>query len=83
MENKPKYNIGDVVFYLDYEKLKQSTVTGIFKIHKKKHSKLSDKYTLIFKEYRYFLEPKEAVETYGWKREESVFRSKEELLASL
>lgn len=68
-EIRPKYSIGDKVFYLEYSKVKTGTVFGIFQKEGVK--------------FYYFTEEKPSIETYGWISEKDLFISKEELIKSL
>lgn len=76
---KPKFQVGDEVFVIDNHKIRQRTVSGVSIVDKNQN------YSIKTKSY----EIKYRVEMYGdhsygfYVDEESVFATKEELIASL
>lgn len=65
--SKPKYQIGDSVFYLENNRLESREVTGIFK--------LSNDFKYCFDTHQ--------IESYGWYNEDKIFFSVENLMESL
>ena len=71
-----KYNIGQEVFFIEDSKVECKRVTGVVALFTETifHLHLTNKY---------FVRNENDVSRYGWKKEDEVFASKEELLASL
>jgi hypothetical protein len=72
---RPEYTIGDTVFLLDGNKIEGKTVRGVVAIYDYDKKK--------FSHFKYYLNVSNEVSTYDWKQAQSLFRSKEDLIASL
>lgn len=73
---QPKYNIGDKVFFIEYNKIVEASITGVFTRYTKDGG---DK----IKDHVYFIEKKDRVDEYRWQNEVLLFTSREELIKSL
>ena len=80
--NKPKFNIGDKVFVIDNNKLEKKIVFGIYTLFESEPG-YSSKKPPKFKGFKYFFEIADSNKGYSWFDEKDVFRTKEELIASL
>lgn len=82
-KNKPKFKIGDTIFYLNERKVvKQEIIVGSFACFTE-DAKYGDKTSHKFKEFRYYVDIKERPRDYGWISESNVFTTKKELIDSL
>lgn len=82
METKPKFNIGDAVFYLNDSQIKNSIVVGIFSCFDDDTSWDARKKPKLV-QFKYHFQIRTETYAYGWISESKVFATKEELIASL
>lgn len=79
--NKSKFNIGEKVFYLKDNLMKQEIILGIFSCFDGNLGYSNKK--VKFVEFRYFFEMKVDPYQYGWVSEIKLFKTKEKLIESL
>lgn len=80
---KPKFNIGDTVFFIHESGIVERLILGIFTIFNKnlyEGESIKDAKVLRFE---YYTQVQKDVDKYGWKNESKLFSSKEDLIASL
>ncbi len=79
---KPKFNIEDKIFILDDGKVEEHTVLGIFAVHREENNVLNQRKNT-FEKFKYCLKPLQTPDNWYWISEERIFKTKEELIASL
>lgn len=76
---EPKYHIGDTIFYLDNGKIIETKIKGIIQLCKNKYAYSS----IVFNQYKYFIDWSEKIEIWGWKEEKDLFISRQQVIESL
>lgn len=84
MTQKPKYEIGQKVFFIDYATVEEKRITGVVLTQDKKKSVFTDKEKWIFSGFKYCFDNIEyGIPSGGWVKEEKLFLTKEDVLKSL
>lgn len=71
----PTYHVGDTVYMIEQNKIVEKTITGVIA--------LSDYDEKKFDTYRYYLETRKSIESYGWTKESDLHISRAVLLGTL
>ncbi len=80
--NHPKFEIGEKVFFLSDNQIKEKIVLGIFACFSHEPS-YSEKKTPAFEKNVYYFDIKTQPRDYSWISEEKIFSTKEELIGFL